>query len=65
MVEKMSSRGNVVGGMSCQGILFQGSVRSGTVFRESSSLGSVHEEVLDGKMSRYQFISDSFSEELR
>ena len=65
MVEKISSRGNVIGEMSCQGRLFRGSVQSGIVLRESGSLGSVHEEVLVGKMSRYQFISDTFSEELR
>ena len=65
MVEKISSRGNVIGEMFCQGSLFRGSVQSGTVLRESGSLGSVHEEVLVGKMSRYQFISDTFSEELR
>ena len=65
MVEKISSRGNVIGEMSCQGSLFGGSVQSGIVLRESGSLGSVHEEVLVGKMSRYQFISDTFSEELR
>ena len=49
MVEKISSRGNVIGEMSCQGSLFRGSVQSGIVLRESGSLGSVHEEVLVGK----------------
>ena len=40
------------------------SIRRGTVLREIVSVGSVHEEVSDGELSVYQFISETFSEEL-
>ena len=39
-------------------------IRRGTVLRESVSLGSVHEEVSVGELYGYQFINETFSEEL-
>ena len=42
----------------------RGSIRRGTILRENVSLGFVHEEVSVGELSVYQFINETFSEEL-
>ena len=52
------------GGMSSQEILRRESIRHGTSLPGGVSLGSVHEEVSVGALSRHQFISETFSEEL-
>ena len=70
MVGRMSSRGNVVGRkypfreFSIREVSDRESIRRGNVLRESVSLQSVHGEVSVEELSGYQFISETFSEEL-
>ena len=66
----MTGRGNVVGGKctfredSVGKVSSRESISRGTVLRGSVSLGSAHEEMSVEELSRYQIISETFSEQL-